>query len=401
MSPDVDQQPRLSIAYWSPLNPCKSGISDYSEQLLLHLARHADIDVYVDGYVPANKLITERFAVFDDHVIADNTYDVNLYQMGNSLLHEYIYARLCAYPGVVVLHDYYLHGFVYNITATRGHRERYLDELEYSDGSQARVTAERNLADGKVDIFTHPLNRRVVESSLGIIVHSQWIASLLRKRGVQQPIAVIPLGSKVLPVSGRRRAALRSCLGLAPDTLVIGCWGHITPIKRIGTVIRAFSRLRTLFPRSELVLVGQPDFGMALQLKDWILRHQLEDCVRVTGYVRAQAFKGYLQVSDICVNLRYPSAGETSATLCQALGAGLPVLASNIPQFAEFPDDCVWKVDTGASEEDQLLAFLLELAFDADLRRRMGQKAQDYVAVHATWPKVAVQYARFLEQITA
>ena len=44
------------------------------------------------------------------------------------------------------------------------------------------------------------------------------------------------------------------------------------------------------------------------------------------------------------MNLRYPSAGETSGTLIRALEAGKPVAVSDYAQFAEFPDDCVVKI---------------------------------------------------------
>jgi glycosyltransferase involved in cell wall biosynthesis len=239
-----------------------------------------------------------------------------------------------------------------------------------------------------------------VEASLGIIVHSQWMKAQLEQRGVRKPIAVIPHGLNVLPVNPRREAQLRSSLGLAPDTLVIGCFGRIVPTKRIETVVRAFSRLHAALPRSVLFLVGEADASTADYLGKLTGRLEVSNSVRITGHVTVQAFDGYLQISDVCINLRYPSAGETSGTLCRALGAGLPVLTSNLEQFAEFPDDCVWKVDVGVDEEDELAAYLLELAFRRDLRLQMGQKAQDYIAERATWPRVAAQYIEFLEQAT-
>jgi glycosyltransferase involved in cell wall biosynthesis len=398
---------RLRIAYWSPLNPCKSGISDYSEHLLLHLASYADVDIFVDGYMPTTDAITEHFPVYDYRVYPDlvpgRRYDINLYQMGNnSFFHEYIYRKLITEPGVVVLHDYSLQAFFYGITEARGQRERYLDEIAYSEGPQARREAARDLSKETVDLedfYSYPLNRRVVEASLGIVVHSQWLRAQLEGRGVDKPIVVIPLGVQVLPVDRRRRALLRSSLGLAPDTLVVGCFGRIVPTKRIETVLRAFNRLHRLVPHSVLLLVGEPDDVVAEQITRLSTRYGIDDSVWVTGYVTEQAFDDCLRVSDICVNLRYPSAGETSYTLCRALGASLPVLASDLPQFAEFPDDCVWQVDTGPDEEDELVAYLLELAFDHGLRKQMGQNAQDYVVERATWPQVAAQYAGFLEQI--
>jgi glycosyltransferase involved in cell wall biosynthesis len=234
---------------------------------------------------------------------------------------------------------------------------------------------------------------------LGVIVHSEWMRQQLQKQDTQVPIAVIPHGVKVFPNSERQRALLRSSLGLAPDTLIVGCFGRIEPTKRIEIVIRAFSRLHALVPRSVLFLVGSPGPGMEARIEKAAVRCGVGDSLRMTGYVTERAFDAYLQVSDICVNLRYPSAGETSGTLCRALGAGLPVLATNLEQFAEFPDECVWRVDVGENEEDELVAHLLELAAHPHLRRQMGQAAQKYVLQHATWSQVAAQYAEFIRQV--
>ncbi len=44
----------MRIAYFSPLNPVESGISDYSEDLLPWLAAYLDIDLFVDGYRPSS-----------------------------------------------------------------------------------------------------------------------------------------------------------------------------------------------------------------------------------------------------------------------------------------------------------------------------------------------------------
>jgi glycosyltransferase involved in cell wall biosynthesis len=396
---------RLKIAYWSPLNPCKSGISDYSEQLLPHLAQYADIDIYVDGYVPSTDAITHQFAVYDygaySALASSRHYDVNLYQMGNSLFHEYMYQALLARPGVVVLHDYILQGFVYHITEARGQRGRYLDEIEYNEGRAAREQVERDLAGDQQDLYAYPLNQRVIQASRGIIVHSRWMRSQLEKRSADKPIAVISQGTPVLPGSQGRNRQLRARLDLAPDTLVIGCFGRMVWTKRIETTVRAFSRLHRVFPRSILFLVGELDDLAADYIERAAARYGLEDSLRITGYVPAETFDVYLQICDICINLRYPSAGETSASLCRALGAGMPVLASNLDAFTDFPDECVWKVDLDLYEEDELVAYLLDLAFHPELRRQMGQNALAYVVEHATWPKVAARYIEFLEQIAA
>jgi hypothetical protein len=78
------------------------------------------------------------------------------------------------------------------------------------------------------------------------------------------------------------------------------------------------------------------------------------------------------------VNLRYPSAGETSGTLIRAFDAGKPVAVSDYAQFAELPDDCVVKIPLGDREIDSLADFFLRELPDpsAAQKRWLDQNAR-------------------------
>src|SRR5438105_6264084 len=108
----------MKIAFFTPLNPVQSGISDYSEELLPALSgatvdgREVDVDVFIDrGYRPSNREITRRFDVLTGRTFGRvaSRYDSVIYQMGNSPAHAYIYDALLRHPGVVVLHEFVLH----------------------------------------------------------------------------------------------------------------------------------------------------------------------------------------------------------------------------------------------------------------------------------------------------
>src|SRR4051794_13879617 len=103
----------MRIAFFTPLNPVQSGISDYSEELLPYLARGATVDLYIDKYRPSNAAITGQFIVRPASEFAAlqraAPYDSIVYQLGNSPAHAYIYEMLGRVPGVVVLHEFVLH----------------------------------------------------------------------------------------------------------------------------------------------------------------------------------------------------------------------------------------------------------------------------------------------------
>src|SRR5207248_8267372 len=56
---------KMKLAYFSPLTPQRSGISDYSEELLPYLAEGAEITLFVDGFQPMNRELTSHFEVLD------------------------------------------------------------------------------------------------------------------------------------------------------------------------------------------------------------------------------------------------------------------------------------------------------------------------------------------------
>src|SRR6266705_1319502 len=78
----------MKLAYFSPLGPQRSGISDYSEELLPHLAAGAEITLFVDGFHPLNRELTSRFEVCDyrrqrSSLRELERFDAVVYHMGN------------------------------------------------------------------------------------------------------------------------------------------------------------------------------------------------------------------------------------------------------------------------------------------------------------------------------
>ena len=98
------------IAFFSPLPPLRSGVSDYSARLLDELKRSYSIDLYHDaGYLPHIGLRSPDFGCFDYRLFERNArvlgYHALVYQMGNSHYHGYMYETLLRHPGIVTLHD--------------------------------------------------------------------------------------------------------------------------------------------------------------------------------------------------------------------------------------------------------------------------------------------------------
>jgi len=400
----------MRLAYFSPLPPQRSGIADYSAELLPHLARHVEVEPFVDEGVKADAEIAARFTVRGDRAFPAlweaGRYDAVLYHVGNN--HEYharTWRMLQRYPGITVLHEPMLHHLVRGMTIAQGGRDGldgYVEEMRYAYGRTGEALARRSLGTGiPLDAWSYPLFERVVDASLGLIVHNDCTRDRVLASRPGTRIAKVPhhlsLGVSGLDAGDAASEAARAALGLPPTGLLLASFGFITPAKRVDVALRAFARLRReVAPDALYLLVGEvsPYYDLA-----HLLTPALAGGVVLVGRTELPDFLRFMAAADVAVNLRYPSAGETSGTLIRLLGLGKAVIVSNTGAFAEIPDGCCAKIDLDALEEEQLFAVLSALATDPGLRRRMGGNARRHIATHHTLEGSAEAYTDFVRAI--
>lgn len=315
----------MRVAVLTPLPPTKSGVAHYASMVVPALGARAFSSL--DGYR------REDF----DHVI---------YQLGNNPHHEVMYAEAMREPGVVVLHDLVLHHLIVEMTLARGDVEGYVAALEANHGPAGAAWARGRAAGlhSEMGNFLLPASVDVANRSRAVIVHNRYAADRLRSLGVTTPIHVVP-HPHVPETRTFDRDAIRARLGLT-GRRVIGVFGFLTSAKRAEVVLEAFRRAND--PRLALLIVGEPAPNIELPRGSGIV---------TTGYVSDEEFPEYYAAADRLVNLRYPSAGESSGTLIRAFEAGKPVAVSDYAQFAEFPDEVAFKVPLGAGEVERLIEF--------------------------------------------
>jgi hypothetical protein len=134
---------------------------------------------------------------------------------------------------------------------------------------------------------------------------------------------------------------------------------------------------------------------MGASLRAQVRCSGLDAMVRVTGYVDWPAFQDYCNLIDVGVDLRYPTMGESSASVCRILGAGKPCVVSNVGWFAEIPDSCAVKLQA-APEEQTLVKCLSDLAADESLRRQIGANARKYIVENHNAAQAATAYVDFV-----
>jgi glycosyltransferase involved in cell wall biosynthesis len=396
----------MKLAYCSPLNPIKSGISDYSEDLLPLLKEYFEIDIYVSGFSPDNKYIKQEFNIYDIKRFKSNHtkkhYDCNLYQMGNNhLAHEWIYEQALHEPGIVVLHDFAIHHMMAAMTVGRGKTELYLDEMQYAHGDkgfQAALSFIKGQAPPPWEdrAIEFPMNKKLIESAKGVIVHSYYTRNLIKEVFPYIPIQVIPHYTKICnaPINDYEMARIE--LGIKENTNVIATFGFVTPAKRLDKILTALVRLHRDGYEFKFYIVGEVPGEIEAKISQSGLP---DDMVVLTGHVKLTLFLQYMKASDICVNLRYPVHGETSGSLHRLLGMGKPVLVSNVGSFREYPDDAVIKIDVTHKEEDQIYEALKLLLDNPQKKLEIGNIGYTYAKEHLDIEKVAKAYRYFIEGV--
>lgn len=380
---------QLRVAYFSPLPPSRSGIADYSAELLPHLAARAEVTLFSDGpglpglpRRPLHAYATER---------AD--YDLALYHMGNSAHHSANYEMALRFPGVVVLHDYFLHHFIADRTLGRGDFPAYAREMAYALGAPAGPRL-RDIRDGRAanPLYEVPLNDRLLAASLGVIVHSNFVAGQIRAAQPQAAVRVIPHLVEPRPLRSRRTE-----LALPDNAVLLAAVGQVTAAKQLPLALRAFARLLAFVPQARFLIVGEvlPE----VDLDGLIAGLGLGERVIRLGHVDSfEAFNEWAATADIVLNLRYPTLGETSGAALRTMAAGRALVVFDHGWYAELPDAAALKVPP--LDEEALLVGLVELARSAGRRVALGAAAAAYVAGVCAPAAVAEAYLNFLSHVT-
>lgn len=396
----------MKLAYFSPLNPIKSGVSDYSEDLLPLLKEYLEIDIYVSGFSPDNKNISEKFNIYDIKHFKSNHakkhYDCSLYQVGNNhLAHEWIYKQALQEPGIVAMHDFAIHHMMAAMTVGRDKPKLYLDEMQYAHGDKGFQAAQSYIK-GQVpppwetSAIDFPMNRKLLESAKGVIVHSYFTRNLLKEITPHVPVKVIPLYGPIVENPQFEYQEARTELEIKKDTNMIATFGFVTPSKRLGKILTVLVRLHSDKYEFKFYIVGEAPGEIEAKIKQSGLP---DDMVVLTGHVKLEQFVRYMKASDICVNLRYPVHGESSGSLHRLFGMGKPVLVSNVGSFREYPDDAVIKIDVNDKEEDQIYEALKLLLDNRQKRLDIGNASYTYAKENLDIEKAAKEYRYFIEGI--
>ncbi len=409
----------MKWAWCSPLPPAGSGIADYNAELLSALqpavrGDGGDVEVLDNADSDALAALPARLERGD--------FDLAVYHLGNHPGYHAAILRAAMVPvnrqrGVAVLHEPMLHHLLREPLLGGGKDVAYLDLMEQVYGQIGRHVAERFLqADGLPEMWAFGLFEPVVDVCRGVVVFNEPARQRVLASRPAAAVEVVPQHVVIEPElldGSADPAALRSSLGLPTgnhlpaEAFVFGCFGHLTLQKRLPAIVRTFASLLSEMPHDgpplRLLLAGQLAANVTAEslLEEVSVAHReaVRAAMVVTGRLPMDAFQRAMAACDVALNLRFPSGGETSATLLRLLALGKPTLVTDVGSFASLPPDVALRIPPDDSEEALLLACMRRLATDPQLRCDLGNSARRFAVTEHSMDASIRSWTRALTRI--
>ncbi len=417
----------MRVAWFSPFPPVKTGIAGRSAELVDVLrGRGHTIDAYPEERAHDFPWRRRR-----------QPYDLAVYQFGNSSHHDYAWPYALQYPGLAVLHDTHLHHARGAFLLREKRVNDYRTEFRWSHPDVSPDAAEIAIAGFDSALYYQwPMVRPLIEAARLVAVHGEGarleLLDTLSTPNATTPnfssrIASIRLGEGE-PVSpereARARREVRAKYGISQDAVLFGCFGGLTPEKRIAQILGAFRALLAHAPGARLLLAGAP-------AAHYDVAAAIGPGVTLAGYLDAEAdLTDHIAASDVCLNLRWPTARETSGPWLRALAAGKATVITDLVHLTGFAsldprtwsrldsggwraEGGGWRAEGGSSlpppssdpvcvaidildEDHSLRLAMRRLAADADLRERLGRAAREYWTREHSVDAMADDYERVM-----
>jgi glycosyltransferase involved in cell wall biosynthesis len=362
----------VTVGFLAPMPPARTGVADYAQSLLEALS--ARCDVRLDGAGAG----------------------ICLYHLGNNHLHADIYRKALERPGVVVLHDAVLNHFFLGCLD----RGAYIDEFVYNYGEFSRGLAG-DLWDRRATSATDPryfeyaMIRRVAETSCAIVVHNPAAARIVKRHAPGACVAEIPhLFCPSEAPSAAEVEHWRVSHGIPASVFLFAIFGYLREPKRLNSVLRAFAALAG----SPAALLIAGEFASPT-LEQALARSRLLEAPGIfrLEFLPQPEFRLATSAVDACINLRFPSAGETSGITVRLMGLGKPVIVTASEENSAFPAGAVIRVDPGVAEQRMLAEYMEWLAACRDSAREIGRCAAAHIRENHSLDRVADQYLRILQ----
>lgn len=346
-----------TLAYHSPFLPQKSGISHYSSELLSALKAHYDITLVSDE----TELLDQEFPIityerFYELMSDENTaFDRVIYNMGNNTkFHKIIYECSIKHSGVVILHDFFISGFIGDYHNWDSNNLIKFISKHYD------IKAALEYFFNNYEIFEkkYPLNLPLIEHSKAVIVHTKQAMDLALKfyknNNFLNIVPHLRINEEIYKNENKSLLKLN-------NTRVYGVFGYLHPLKQNMEILYSWHRVMN-DKNARLFFVGSISDGQdeyLAKIQNFIKEKNITN-VEFIGWADSKIYKEYLQACDICICLRKIHLGEASGVILDSMNYENTIITN----FSGF-DECAIYVPEVSDDGHELDAALLK-AYNSD-----------------------------------
>ena len=222
-------------------------------------------------------------------------------------------------PDIVHSH----HPFLIGSTAIRISM-RYNVPLVYTQHTMyEQYTHYVPLGHNRMKKFVVSLSTGYANMSNLVVAPSESIAAILKSRGVQRPIEIIPTGIHVEKFSKGDGQKFRSSNNIPDDAFVVGHVGRLAPEKNLEFLSKAVAIFLQDNPKAHFLVVG---YGPSQeQMYRYFLHKNLRSQIHFVGKKQNQNLIDAYHAMDV---FAFSSKSETQGlVLAEAMAGGVPVVA--------------------------------------------------------------------------
>ncbi|MFZ5526158.1 MAG: glycosyltransferase [Pseudomonadota bacterium] len=233
------------------------------------------------------------------------------------------------------------------------------------------------------------LYKIVMPNSTHVFVQSEQMKRDLTRIGVDP--------SKMTPVlmgvaSGMLDWARRNEVSVEPEKVVY--LGTFASVRRLGTVIRAFSQVVKNIPKAKLFMVGDGDVPEErAELERLAKELDISESVVFTGFVPMEQAWLHAKSAAVCLSPFYPTpilASASPTKLVEYMALGRPIICNDHPEQSSVIQDSGAGICVQWNEKDfaDAITWVLQNRGEAERRANFGP---DWVQNNRVYKKIAEQ----------
>ena len=186
------------------------------------------------------------------------------------------------------------------------------------------------------------LRRFIIEAAIRyanlsdqVFAPSESIMTLLRARGVEAPITVVPTGVQAECFAQGNGVRFRVAMGIPEDAFVVGHLGRLAPEKNLKFLAEAVAAFLKTTSRAHFLVIGTGPSEKTI--RQIFAREGLDARLHIAGILTHEQLADALHAMNL---FAFASKSETQGmVLTEAMAAGLPVVALDANGVREVVSD--------------------------------------------------------------